>query len=261
MPELGDVEGFRRIAERLAGSRIVRVEVLDAGVLRNSTARHFASALRGRRIEDAHRTGKWLVVATDGPSLVFHFGMTGSLYLVGEDHDEERHQHDRVVFTTPKGELRYRDLRKLQGIFLAADTRHIDEIIGPIGPDALDISAKDFRARLDSKRSTIKSALMDQTRVAGLGNMLSDEILWRSRIHPGRPTEFLSDTEWQVLHRAARSTLRSAARAGHTPRGPRWLTSARWDETALCSTCGSELKRTKIAARTAVWCPACQPPP
>jgi formamidopyrimidine-DNA glycosylase len=257
MPELGDVEGFRRIVERLEGSRIERVEVLDAGVLRNSTAQHFGSALRARRIEDALRTGKWLIVSTDGPAVVFHFGMTGSLYMV-DDEKSARHPHDRVVFTTPKGELRYRDLRKLQGIFLAADARHTATIIGPIGPDALDISSNDFRARLGSRRSAIKSALMDQTRVAGLGNMLSDEILWRSGIHPATATGSLSDSDWDTLYRAARSTLRSVARAGHTPRGPQWLSGARWDEPALCPVCGSELRRTTIAGRTSVWCPACQ---
>jgi formamidopyrimidine-DNA glycosylase len=262
MPELGDVEGFRRTVERLEGTRVDGVEVLDPGVLRNISAVNFRAALRGRRIDHATRIGKWLIVTTDGPTVVFHFGMTGSLYFAGHDEASERHPHDRVVFTTPKGELRYRDLRKLQGIFLAADDEKIgqvvERIIGRIGPDALGISSAEFRTRLESKRSPIKSALMDQTRVAGLGNMLSDEILWRSGIHPATPTRSISNRDWNRLHRVAQSTLRSAARAGHTPRGPRWLSRARWDEPGLCPGCGSELARSKVAGRTSVWCPVCQ---
>ncbi|MEY2582148.1 MAG: formamidopyrimidine-DNA glycosylase [Ilumatobacteraceae bacterium] len=258
MPELGDVEGFRRTVERLEGSRIDRVEVLDPGVLRNTSTQRFAAALRGRRIDDAIRKGKWLIIETDGPSVVFHFGMTGSLYVAGADQGPHRHPHDRVIFTTTSGELRYRDLRKLQGIFLAADSEDVDRIIGRIGPDALGVSSDDFRASLKSKRSTIKSALMDQTRIAGLGNMLSDEILWRSCIHPATPTGSVASDDWSRLHRAAQSTLHTVARTGHTPRGPNWLTGARWDDPAICPVCGSELKRSSIASRTSVWCPQCQ---
>jgi len=259
MPELADVEGFRRVIERVAGSEIQRVEVLDPGVVRQGSARRLNSTMRGRRVRPAVRTGKWLVVPTDGPSLIFHFGMTGSLQWTADA--SERHPYDRVVFITDHGELRYRDQRKLQGVYLAKDARAIGDIVGQIGPDALDITETDFRAHLQPKRSTIKSALIDQRRLAGLGNMLSDEILWRACIHPATEVKEVSDSEWHALHRASQEVLHTAVRAGHTPRGPNWLTGVRWDPDARCPRCGTFLERSKLAGRTTVWCPDCQTRP
>lgn len=258
MPELADVEGFRRVIDSVAGSEIRRVEVLDAGVVHNVSARRLESSMRGHRLGKAVRTGKWLVVPTDGPALIFHFGMTGSLKWI--DDKSERHRHDRVVFVTNHGELRYRDQRKLQGVFVAKDAHAIGGIVGRLGPDALDIGASDFRSRLETKRSSIKSAMMDQRRLAGLGNLLTDEILWRAHIHPAKTTKAIDDGQWRALHRASQSVLHTAARAGHTPRGPRWLSGVRSDDDARCPRCGAGLKRTKVAGRTAVWCPVCQRP-
>lgn len=255
MPELGDVEGFRRLVVQFDGSLIERIDVIDAGVIRNTSAQSFIRSLCGQRIGPAARIGKWLTVAIDDLFVVFHFGMTGSLR---RDNGGELSADDRVVFFTDIGEFRYRDLRKLRGIYLAADTDEVDRIVGDIGADALGISATELRRRLLSRRGPIKAALIDQTRVAGIGNLVGDEILWRAGIHPHTPTQDLDDDQWLQLHRALATVVRVTARAGHTPRGPRWLTGARWAQPAACPTCGSVLRRTAVAGRTAVWCPGCQ---
>ena len=133
MPELRDVEGFRRVIDTHArGRRITRVEAPDASVLRNTTAAALGRALRGRRFRPPERHGKWLLARTDGPTVLLHFGMTGE--LVWAEDDEGRHAHDRVIVVTEGGELRYRDQRKLQGIWLAADGECIEEITGRQGP-------------------------------------------------------------------------------------------------------------------------------
>src|SRR5438093_9443738 len=142
MPELPDVEGFRRYLARHAQGRCIeRVEVADAGVLRNVSARELDRALRGHRFEAPRRHGKWLMAGTDGPSVLIHFGMTGLLHWAPEDGN--RHRHDRVIFVLDRGELRYRDLRKLRGLWLAHGRDQEAQVLGRQGPDALDVGERE----------------------------------------------------------------------------------------------------------------------
>jgi formamidopyrimidine-DNA glycosylase len=257
MPELPDVEGFRRRLERHArGRRIMEVEVLDAGVVRNSDAARLRQALAGRRLEQPERRGKWLLAPTDGPVLLLHFGMTGSL-----EWDAEPHPHDRVVLTLDGGELRYRDQRKLQGLWLAHDDEEAARILGPQGPDALGLPKARLRERLVGKRTGLKAALMDQAVVAGLGNIVTDEILWRARLHPDRRPGSLSPAEWDRLHRALGSVLRESVKEGHVPPRRSWLTGVRDERHPTCPRCQAALRRTRSGGRATLWCPACQSPP
>jgi formamidopyrimidine-DNA glycosylase len=148
MPELPDVEGFRAVlAEHGAGRRVADVEVIDAGVLRGVSARRLELSLRGRLLAEPERHGKWLIARTDGPALLMHFGMTGG--LLWAQSREARHRHDRVVFAVDGGELRFRDMRKLQGISLAARPGDISRVLAGLGPDALGIGREDFARALD----------------------------------------------------------------------------------------------------------------
>ena len=255
MPELGDVEGFRRLVGRLDGATIEAIEVHDEGVLRNRSAGEFVNVLLGQQIGAPYRTGKWLQVPVGDVIVLFHFGMTGSLSM-GDANEAQR--YDRVVFSTDAGQLRYRDLRKLRGIYVATTAAEVDAIIGPLGVDALGISAEQLHHCLRPGRTSIKAALIDQTRIAGIGNFLSDEILWRAGINPKTSTSVLTGEQWTRLHRSLRRVVQGAARAGHTPRGPRWLTGARWRDPATCPACGFELERGVVGARSSVWCPVCQ---
>jgi len=256
MPELADVEGFRRLLGGLDGAEVGSVEVMDQAVIRNVDASGFRRALRRRRWRRPERIGKWLLASTDGPTIVFHFGMTGS--LIWEATSRSRQGDDRLAFVTDAGELRFRDRRRLGRVYLATSAEEVDDVVGELGPDALGVAAPVFRARLAARRSTIKAALLDQAGVAGLGNFLSDEVLWRAGIDPVTRTDQMSDAQWKALHGSSQSVLRAAARAGHTPRGPRWLTGARWGDPALCPSCGGRLERRTVAGRTSVWCPICQ---
>jgi formamidopyrimidine-DNA glycosylase len=255
IPELPDVEGFRRRLARHAGGRIRGVEVLDAGVVRNTSAAGLHRALTGRHLEQPERRGKWLLARTDGPVLLLHFGMTGSLEWNGAPHP-----HDRVVLQLNDGELRYRDQRKLQGLWLAHDDEEAARITGPVGPDALGLPKAELQNRLASKRTGLKAALMDQATVAGLGNLVNDEVLWRARLHPNRRPGSLSPAEWGRLHRALGSVLRSSVKEGRVPRRRSWLTGVRDDRQPTCPRCRAALRRTKTAGRTTVWCPSCQLP-
>jgi formamidopyrimidine-DNA glycosylase len=259
MPELPDVEGYRRVLENATGQRITRIEVPDASVLHDVSASALGRALHHRRFRPPGRHGKWLLGHTDGPTLVFHFGMTGE--LLWDTKGDDRHPHDRVVVVTAQGELRYRDQRKLQGVWLAADDDEIDLITGNQGPDALGLSRSDLRRALGGKRGGLKAALLDQSVVAGLGNLLTDEILWRARLHPATGVNRLGDDGVGRLHQAMRSVLRTSVREGRVPPRPSWLTGVRDQDSPACPRCGTALRRSRAGGRRSWWCPECQPKP
>jgi formamidopyrimidine-DNA glycosylase len=254
MPELPDVEGFRTVlAEHATGHPVERVDVADAGVLRGVTARQLDARLRGRRFAEPRRHGKWLIAGTDGPTVLMHFGMTGSLRWLADGAPQDR--YDRVSFVTDAGELRYRDMRKLQGIRLAENLGEQDGILAGLGPDALAVKPDEFDHLLERRRTAIKAALIDQQVIAGLGNLLSDEILWRACIHPRRPARSLTGQERRELYRQMRRVLRNSVRAGQVPPRRSWLTGVRSRPDARCPRDGTRLCRARIAGRTSVWCP------
>ncbi|TDV43091.1 Fpg/Nei family DNA glycosylase [Actinophytocola oryzae] len=259
MPELPDVETFRRVLARHAVDRpIRRVEVADPGVLRDVGTRRLRTVLRGRRFEQPRRHGKWLVAPTvDGPVLVLHFGMTGSLRWATDG--EDRHRHDRVVLTFDEGELRYRDMRKLQGVRLVADEAALDRLLSGLGPDALDVSREEFVETVGGLRRTVKTALVDQELVAGLGNLLADEILWRARVHPRCSCARLGRRELGGLHTAMGAVLRQAVKDGRVPPRRNWLTGHRDDPDGTCPRCATPLHHGRVGGRGTVWCPHCQP--
>jgi formamidopyrimidine-DNA glycosylase len=256
MPELPDVEGFRRYFNRhAAGRRVERVEVLDRTMLRNSSPQGVGRALGGRDLERATRHGKWLVAPAGGPALLLHFGMTGLLANV--DREKGPHRHDRLVLHLDAGALAYRNMRKFGGVWLARDGEHTEEVTGPLGPDAGRIAREDFAALIARRRGGIKALLMDQKAIAGVGNLLSDEILWRARIHPSTRTGALRSRKVSELYEAMQATIRDSSRHGRIPAEPGWLTGVR-DERGPCPRCGTRVRKGTVAGRTACWCPRCQ---
>ncbi|HET6877823.1 MAG TPA: DNA-formamidopyrimidine glycosylase family protein [Jatrophihabitans sp.] len=254
MPELPDVEGFRAaLAASLPGRRIAAVEVFDAGVLRNSTARAFAERVTGHRFETPCRRGKWLLLPTDGPTVLVHSGMTGHPYYVARPADPDR--FDRLRLALDRGEFRFSDMRKLRGVWVADGESTIARILGDLGPDALDVDRDDFASALRSTRRLLKTALTDQTVIAGLGNLLADEICWQARIHPLRGCRDLDADQLRLLHGTMRRVLRTSVRHGRVPGLRCWLTRVRDDHDAACPRCGTPLTRARNAGRTTVWCP------
>lgn len=260
MPELPDVEGFREVLDSCARDMLIRhVEVYDTGVLHGVSARRLRRELEGRRFKEPGRHGKWLIARTDGPALLLHFGMTGSLLCCRPA--DEPHAHDRVVLTVNRDrQLRYRDQRKLKGLWLADDAA-LARTLESQGPDAAAVGPREFDALLSPRRGGLKSALTDQSALAGIGNLLADEILWRARLHPARRARELTGEERSRLYRDMRRVLRSSVRAHCVPPRASWLTGHRDDPDARCPRCGTKLRRDRVAGRGTVWCPRCQPTP
>jgi formamidopyrimidine-DNA glycosylase len=255
VPELPDVEGFRRVlAEHAVHERIEDVHVRDAQVLRGVSADRLRKTLVGRRFAEPRRLGKWLLAPLEsGPeTVVLHFGMTGSLRW----EDGEPHPHDRVIWCFRGGELRYRDMRKLQGLRLV--TGSLDPLLADTGPDALEVSKARLRELLHGRRQ-IKAALSDQSVVSGLGNLLADEILWRARINPRTSLSDLEVADLDRLHARMRTVLRSAVKAERVPPRPSWLTGRRDEQSGSCPRCGATLSHGRVTGRGTVWCPRCQP--
>lgn len=251
VPELPDVEGFRRTFVRHAeGKPVHGVRAVDRGMLRSSSPSGLGRALNGRRFAGARRHGKLLVCPTDGPTLVLHFGMTGTLVWSGDDHE-----HDRLVLEFDDGDLHYRNMRRLGGIWLARDERELARIEGRLGPDWLDISRSDLDELLAKRRGSIKAVLMDQSVGAGLGNLTADESLWQARIDPRRRIASLDEGERDALHRKIQKVLRDSLPYGRVPGKRTWLTGARDRADAACPRCGARLARVKVGGRTTVFCP------
>jgi formamidopyrimidine-DNA glycosylase len=256
LPELPDVEGFRRVlAKHAAGKRIESVDVIDRGMLKGTSPQTLGRAVKGKRFADPHRHGKWLIAPVDGAEVLMHFGMTGLLEWVA---DAERHPHDRIVFACEGGELRYRNMRRFGAVRLARDERERERETGRLGPDAHGLDPERFLELLARRRGSIKAALMDQKLLAGVGNLLADEILWRAGVDPRTPVPRLSRARRERLQSALRDTIRESIPAGRVPHGDRWLTRVRDDREPSCPRCGTALRKATVAGRTACWCPRCQ---
>ncbi|MFI7679951.1 zinc finger domain-containing protein [Actinophytocola sp. NPDC049390] len=146
-------------------------------------------------------------------------------------------------------------MRKLQGLRLVADP---DRVLRDLGPDALTVSRSDFAAAFAGLRRQVKTALVDQTLIAGLGNLLADEILWRARISPRRPCHRLAESDIATLHARMRAVLRTSVRDERVPPRRGWLTGHRDDRPAVCPRCRTGLRRGRVGGRGTVWCPRCQ---
>src|SRR5918994_1449790 len=184
MPELPDVEGFRRyMARHATGKRITGVRVRSPAILRNTNPQGLSRAVKGRVLTKPNRHGKWLSAPVGRTTLILHFGMTGGFQWTSHPRTEGR--FDRMVLEFADGELRYHNMRMLGGVWTLRREDEVEQVTGKLGPDAAAVGADEFEEMLNGRRGGIKAALMNQRMIAGIGNELSDEILWQGR---GPPT-------------------------------------------------------------------------
>ena len=259
MPEILEVEAARAVLGGHALDReIVRVYAPDAWFLkRGTTAAALRHALVGNRFTDARRIGKQIVLDTADPTtrLGVHLGMSGRVLVDGEEAgDPLVYASNRRVAKWNRFGVHFAD----GGSFMLRDPRRLgaaelDPDESRLGPDALTLTARQLDAALGTRTAPIKAVLMDQARIAGLGNLLVDEALWRAGIDPARPAVAVTPEERRELHKSIRSTLRVLGRRGgsHTGDMPR-------DLDMPCPRDGAHLVRRKVGGRTTYSCPVHQ---
>jgi formamidopyrimidine-DNA glycosylase len=257
MPELPEVESARAlIADRALHREIVAVDDTDTYVCRPHAPGELADALIGRQLTEAHRQGKSMWIETDGgPVLGLHLGMAGRIVVddaVAGDYVRDGGAGDRPLwdrFTlqfADGGALILRDKRRLGRAILDPD-------LSGLGPDAAEISRGDFRARVGRGAGPLKARIMDQSVLAGVGNLLADEALWRARLDPRMPASSLDEDDLDRLRREIRSATRRAIARGGVHTGD-VIAHRRRD--GVCPRCGADMARETIGGRTTYWCSA-----
>lgn len=268
MPELPDVEGFKRYLDATSlHQKIESVRVTKAKVLRGISGAKLGRALSGHSLERTRRHGKHLFAALDdGRWLRLHFGMTGRLaYFKHLDDDPE---HDRVRFDFANGyHLAFDDQRLFGQVGLIEDPDAFIAAQG-LGPDAMDDSfdRTTFIEQMQSRKGGIKSALMDQSFLAGIGNLYADEILFQAKLHPNASVQKLDRKTLGRLYTTMRRVLRVAVERGAgseelVDKLPRSYLLPNREAGRDCPRCGGPIQRIKTAGRTTYFCPQCQKKP
>ena len=274
MPELPEVETIRsRLAPRLEGRTMERVEIVDTRLTRPEPPEAIAAELEGERITAVRRRGKYLVFEFEsGRHLLVHLRMTGNV-----EHPAQgglaADPYRRAVVTLDDGsDFAYRDVRRF-GTWALLEPGELENYFAArrLGGEPLErgFTTRALSHALAGRRAPIKAALLDQRAAAGIGNIYADEALWRARIHPLRPAGSLGPDEIARLRKAIRAALEMGiARQGATlrdyrdPDGRRgtmqdeFKVYGRQDEP--CPRCGTPIAKTRAGGRGTWYCPQCQ---
>ena len=267
MPELPEVETIRRSLEQVAGKRVTGVTLLRTDIVKKSDVLSIEEVV-GSKIREIGRRGKYLVIGLGTKGyLVIHFGMTGRLLLVAKDEPVARHTH-AVIDLEGGCQLRYQDPRRFGGLSFMRD---IESFFRCLGPEPLDPSfgVQELSRRVKGRAAPVKSVLLDQKVVAGIGNIYADEVLFTAGIHPARKACELSEDELVRLHAAIKEIITRAVESrGTTFRDYRdGLNHPGQFQTQLsvygragqpCSKCGGPIERMVIGGRSTHYCATCQ---
>ena len=280
MPELPEVETIvRDLRPQLAGRRIESVQLTRDPAIRRRLVRYpnptkFVRNLRGRTIRSVERRGKYLVMPLDhdGERLVVHLGMTGHLRVWEPEETPVKHTHFRALLDGGL-ELRYDDPRQFGRLLLGTQDELVAGRAFParLGPEPIhgDLTEAEFDSIVTSRRRPIKSALLDQSFLAGVGNIYADEACFRAGIRPSRWTHRLTARERRALYSAIQEVLENGIAARGSSiinyvdafgvRGgnqEKLLVYGRSGEP--CVKCGTPLQGTRLAGRGTVYCRKCQ---
>lgn len=275
MPELPEVETIRRIIEpQIIGRAIQKVEVLNKQVIASPDMEQFVESLTKQKFSNMDRRGKFLIFQLENRDKLFlHLRMTGQLLAMPSDYPAEKHTH--LVLHLDNGmQLRYIDVRRF-GRFWYIRKDESENITGidKLGLEPFDekLTAEYLKNRLSRRKKTIKETLHDQSVIAGIGNIYSDEILYRCGIYPETKCLELSDAAWEKLSHEIPHELSLAieenkmsseeylAGKGKEYRNTPFL-KAYGHEGKICSICGSKFKKITISGRSSCYCPICQKP-
>jgi formamidopyrimidine-DNA glycosylase len=256
VPEGVEIEIYRRSAEAVVGRLITSIDAPDSWFLKNgATAEAIADAVIGQRVDDARRVGKLLVLdLSNSVRLGLRFGMTGRLLVDDEssigylEYSSQKNDPawDRFILNFSDGrDLRIRDPRRLGGVELDPDE-------DALGADVFTITPRQLRDRVTVGEVALKARLLDQSRIAGVGNLIADETLWRAGLDPARAAGSLDQTETKRLARHLRQVVVDFMRDGGSHTGHLQPARVRGGS---CPKDGSELLRRSVGGRTTYSCP------
>lgn len=273
MPELPEVETVRRtLVELVSGKTIERVTVTWPKIIKKPVeVEQFKDALVGQVIEEVSRRGKFLIFYTTDYALVSHLRMEGRYGLYTPEEEIDKHTH--VIFYFTDGtQLRYRDVRKFGTMHLFKKGEERTELpLSQLGPEPFsdEFTVERMERSFEQTNRSIKTVLLDQKLVVGLGNIYVDESLFKAGIHPERNASSLTKKEIKILHHEIIETLTEAvAKGGSTVRsyvnsqgeiGMFQLELFVYGRNGeACKNCSSELERIVVGGRGTVFCPKCQ---
>jgi formamidopyrimidine-DNA glycosylase len=270
MPELPEVETVARgLRTLVVGRTITGVTVRWPRIIAFPSLVEFEQRIVGRRIQSVDRRGKFVVFLLDEGVLLIHLKMSGRLRVVPADEPEGKHAH--TLFHLDNGQqCRFVDIRKFGRVYLVADA---SQVTGRLGPEPLDPDWKlgQFQSSLSKRSGRLKSLLLDQSFLAGLGNIYADEALFAARLHPLRTAKSLTPEEQERLFVAIRQVLgRAVAGRGTTLDDQGYVDVGGEAGTfqgqiavygrkgAPCRVCATPVERIVVGARSTHFCPACQ---
>jgi formamidopyrimidine-DNA glycosylase len=276
MPELPEVETVvRGLQAVLPGRRILNVRLGKTDFIDDPAALELQ--LPGSRVVAVRRHGKFILVELESAngrkqetSLLIHLGMTGQIVTCLPEVPVVPHTHVFLALDDGR-ELRYTDIRRFGRMAMLANTAH-ESVLGKLGLDPLEATEEEFRERFRSRRAHVKALLLDQRVLRGMGNIYTDESLWRARIHPRRLGANLDDKEMHRLFGVVRRVLNEAIRLGGSsisdyvdaegqPGEFQIRHRAYGREGKKCSRCGKKIRRIIVAGRSSYFCPECQRAP
>src|SRR5712691_1306355 len=274
MPELPEVETTARgLRERIVGHKVVRVSGVDwPRMLPQTSEAELNAALKRRTVISVGRRGKYLLIEFNKDRwLAIHRKMSGNLLLRPADASSEAHTHLEIEFDGSLL-LRFVDPRKFGRVYLFRSSDELTDFVADhLGPDSLvDLNAEVLVEKLRGRRGRIKSLLLDQAFLAGIGNLYADEALWEAKLHPLRTADSLSEGEITRLAIAIKQVLvvgierrgtsfSSYRDADGTPGENQEFLNAYGRESLPCPRCGTPISRILIGQRSSNFCPHCQP--
>ncbi|MCK4403513.1 MAG: bifunctional DNA-formamidopyrimidine glycosylase/DNA-(apurinic or apyrimidinic site) lyase [candidate division Zixibacteria bacterium] len=286
MPELPEVETIAQgLHKAIAGKRIKEVKAIFPGIVRQNF-NLFKKAIIQKRVKGVRRRGKYLLIdLSGGKTILVHLGMTGNFLFIrsadlphkpsgrcrSESELYDKHDHLIFRFYGSDEQLRYNDQRKFGKIklFNTAEEKDVVEL-KKLGPEALEIKFSEFFEIFRRRKRRIKSALLNQHIIAGLGNIYVDESLFEAKIHPAQKAELLSENKLRGLHKAIGKILHKAIKAGGSSVENYLNVDGKIGRFQLqhkvygreeesCKRCRTKIKRIKINQRSSYFCSKCQP--
>lgn len=271
MPELPEVETVKNTLKKLVlNKKINEVKVLYPNMIEFPSVEEFIKELQGKTILDIKRRGKWLLFEFDNKYLISHLRMEGKYFI--HEHSEPIGKHDHVIFSFTDNELRYQDTRKFGRMYLIdKDKLEDSKPICALGLEPWDkaLTKEYLKGKYKHKKLPIKTVLLDQSIITGIGNIYADEILFLSKLDPLKPCYELNDTNLEDIIKYTREVLEHAIKLGGTTiksyesaKGVHGLFQnellVHSNAGELCKSCGTEIIKIRVGGRGTYYCPTCQ---